>query len=320
MLKNNVLKINKFYYLARPLIILLIVNFLSIVCVHAAISKSGKTEKVVNLASVSAAVVDLKSGKALLKKNSHIIMPIASITKIMTAMVVLDSKLSLKEKIRFRKQDKININNYYSRIRIDSTLSRGDVLRIALMSSENLAAAALGHNYPGGLPAFVKAMNKKARQLGMKHSYFVDSSGLSEKNVSTASDLSKMVSAAAKYSTIRKYTTTKVYTANFKKPRYRLAYTNTNALVRGGKWNVKVSKTGYLDEAGRCLVMVTKVNNKDVVMVLLDSFGKRSPTGDAYRIKKWLSTGKAGSVAKSARNYQQSKLKKLKLEQNLSQR
>ncbi len=288
--------------------------------VYAISSKDALSKKIVNLASVSATVVDLKSGRNYLKKNANIIMPIASITKIMTAMVILDSKLSLKEKIHFRKQDKININNYYSRIRIDSTLSRGDVLRIALMSSENLAAAALGHNYPGGLPAFVKAMNKKARQLGMKYSYFVDSSGLSEKNVSTASDLSKMVAAAAKYSTIRKYTTTKVYTANFKKPRYRLAYTNTNALVRGGKWNVKVSKTGYLNEAGRCLVMVTKINNKDVVMVLLDSFGKRSPTGDAYRIKKWLATGKTGSVAKSAHNYQQSKLKKLKLEQNLSQR
>ncbi|MBE9526937.1 MAG: D-alanyl-D-alanine endopeptidase [Proteobacteria bacterium] len=316
-MKTNIFKIKNY---SKLLIIFLSLIFFTISNVHAASSKDALSKKIVNLASVSAAVVDLKSGRTYLKKNANIIMPIASITKIMTAMVVLDSKLSLKEKIRFRKQDKININNYYSRIRIDSTLSRGDVLRIALMSSENLAAAALGHNYPGGLPAFVKAMNKKARQLGMKYSYFVDSSGLSEKNVSTASDLSKMMVAAAKYSTIRKYTTTKVYTANFKKPRYRLAYTNTNALVRGGKWNVKVSKTGYLDEAGRCLVMVTKVNNKDVVMVLLDSFGKRSPTGDAYRIKKWLATGNTGSVAKSAHNYQQSKLKKLKLEQNLSQR
>ncbi len=314
-MKNNIFKIKNYYKL-----LIVSLSLISISNGYAVSSKDALSKKIVNLASVSAAVVDLKSGRTYLKKNANIIMPIASITKIMTAMVVLDSKLSLKEKIRFRKQDKININNYYSRIRIDSTLSRGDVLRIALMSSENLAAAALGHNYPGGLPAFVKAMNKKARQLGMKYSYFVDSSGLSEKNVSTASDLSKMMAAAVKYSTIRKYTTTKVYTANFKKPRYRLAYTNTNALVRGGKWDVKVSKTGYLDEAGRCLVMVTKVNNKDVVMVLLDSFGKRSPTGDAYRIKKWLATGKTGSVAKSARNYQQSKLKKLKLEQNLSQR
>ena len=288
--------------------------------VYAANSSAKNSKKIVNLASVSASVVDLKSGRSLLKKNTNIIMSIASITKLMTAMVILDSKLSLKEKIKFSKKNKQQINNYYSRIRIESTLSRGDVLRIALMSSENLAAAALGDNYPGGLPAFVKAMNKKARQLGMKHSYFVDSSGLSEKNVSTAADLSKMVAAAAKYSTIRKYTTTKVYTANFKKPRYRLGYTNTNALVRGGKWNIKVSKTGYLDESGRCLVMVTKVNNKDVVMVLLDSFGKRSPTGDAYRIKKWLVSGKTGSVAKSALNYQRNKLQKLKLEQNMTQR
>ena len=319
MLKNNLSKITKNYYSVRILTILLVFNFFFMSNVHSAASGS-KTEKSVNLASVSAAVVDLKNAKPLFKKNSHIIMPIASITKVMTAMVVLDSKLSLKEQIRFKKQDKVSINNYYSRIRIGSTLSRGDVLRIALMSSENLAAAALGHNYPGGLPAFVEAMNRKARQLGMKNSYFVDPSGLSEKNVSTAADLSKMVAAAAKYSTIRKYTTTQVFTANFKKPRYRLAYTNTNALVRAGKWSIKMSKTGYLDEAGRCLVMVTKVNNKDVVMVLLDSFGKRSPTGDANRIKKWLVSGKTGSVAKSARNYQKNKLQKLKLEQNLSMR
>lgn len=292
--------------------------YVSEVSASASSSKSLKTT--VNLASVSAVAMDLKSGKKLLKKNENIIMPIASITKVMTAMVVLDSKLSLQEKIRFSREDKKKINNYFSRIRIDSTLSRGDVLRIALMSSENLAAAALGNNFPGGETAFVKAMNKKARQLGMKYTHFVDSSGLSEKNVSTAADLSKMVAAAVKYSTIRKYTTTQVYTARFKKPRYVLAYTNTNVLVRTGKWDIKLSKTGYLDEAGRCLVMVTKVKNKDVVMVMLDSFGKRSPSGDANRIKKWLSNGKQSRVAKSARNYQQKKLNQLKLEQNLTQR
>ena len=262
----------------------------------------------VNLASVSTFVVDLNSGSTLLEKNARIVMPIASITKFMTAMVVLDAKLSLKEKIKFTKEDKKNINNYYSRIRIGSELSRGDVLRIALMSSENLAASALGRNYPGGVPAFVKAMNNKARKLGMTQTRFMDSTGLSEKNVSSAADLAKMVAAVAKYPLLREYSTTQVYTARFKKPKYVLGYTNTNVLVRGGRWDIQLSKTGYLDEAGRCLVMLTKVNNKDVIMVMLDSFGKRSPVGDANRIKKWLKTGKRGKVAKSALNYERMKL------------
>ncbi len=235
-------------------------------------------------------------------------MPLASITKLMTAMVVLDAKLSLKEKIRFSKEDKQNINNYYSRIRIDSELSRGDVMRIALMSSENLAAAALGRNYPGGMEAFVKAMNKKARSLGMKQSHFVDSSGLSENNVTTAADLAKLVAAAYKYKKIREYTTTRTFTARFRRPRYLLGYTNTNVLVRAGKKDVLLSKTGYLDESGRCLVMVRQIGRKKVVMVLLDSFGKRSPIGDANRIKKWLVSGKSGNISRAALNYEQMKM------------
>jgi len=308
---------NKNYFILRILLTVFVLRCFFISSVQAS---NSLPDKAVKLASVSAIATELKSGRQLVKQNENIIMPIASITKVMTAMVVLDSKLSLKEKIRFSREDKKAINNYFSRIRIDSTLSRGDILRIALMSSENLAAAALANNFPGGSVAFVKAMNKKARELGMFHSWFVDSSGLSEKNVSTAADLSKMVAAAVKYPVIKKYTTTQVHTARFKKPRYVLAYTNTNILVRSGKWDIKLSKTGYLDEAGRCLVMVTKVKDKDVVMVLLDSFGKRSPSGDASRIKKWLSSGKQGRVATSALNYQQKKLNRLKLEQNLTQR
>ncbi|MDX2504425.1 MAG: D-alanyl-D-alanine endopeptidase [Gammaproteobacteria bacterium] len=265
-------------------------------------------KKPVNLASVSASVIDLKTGSKLLEKNAHIVMPIASITKLMTAMVVVDAKLSLKEKIRFTREDKKRTDHYYSRIRVGSELSRADVLRIALMSSENLAASALGSNYPGGVAAFVRAMNAKARKLGMTQTHFVDSSGLSEKNVSTAADLAKMVAAAAKYPLLRKYSTTQVYTARFTKPGYLLGYTNTNVLVRGGRWDIKLSKTGYLDEAGRCLVMLTRIDNKDVLMVMLDSFGKRSPVGDANRIKKWLQTGKQGKVAKAALNYERMKL------------
>jgi len=274
----------------------------------AGFAQTSEAKKSVNLASVSAIAVDSKTGSVLFSKNSDIVMPIASITKVMTAMVILDSKLSLKEKIRFAKEDKESINNYFSRVRIESELSRGDTLRIALMSSENLAASSLARTYPGGNIAFVKAMNAKAKALGMKHTHFVNSTGLSEKNISTASDLAKMVAAAAKYPLIKKYSTTQTFTARFKRPRYVLGYTNTNVLVRAGKKDVKLSKTGYLDEAGRCLTMLRRIDNKDVVLVMLDSFGKRSPIGDANRIKKWLETGKQGRVAKSALNYERMKL------------
>ncbi len=280
--------------------------FFIFLCLLSPILLAGQNSGI-NLASVSAMVVDLKTGKTLLSKNNNIVMPLASITKLMTAMVVLDAKLPLKEKIRFSKEDKRRINNYYSRIRIDSELSRGDVIRIALMSSENLAAAALGRNYPGGMKAFVRAMNKKARSLGMRHSHFVDSSGLSENNVTTAADLIKMLSAAYKYQKIRDYTTTQTFTARFKRPRYLLAYTNTNVLVRTGKKDVLLSKTGYLDESGRCLVMVRKIGHKKVLIALLDSFGKRSPIGDANRIKKWLVSGKTGKISRAALNYEQMK-------------
>ena len=267
-----------------------------------------KIKKTAHLASVSAIAIDLKTGSTLLEKNKNLIMPIASLTKLMTAVVILDAKLSLKEKIRFAKKDREAINHYFSRIRVDSELSRGDTLRIALMSSENLAAAALARTYPGGTSSFVKAMNQKAKVLGMKHTHYVNATGLSEKNTSTASDLAKLVRAAANYPLLRKYTTTQTYTARFKKPRYVLGYTNTNALIRAGHKDVLLSKTGYLDEAGRCLIMLRRIANKQVVMVFLDSFGKRSPIGDANRVKKWLQTGKQGRIAKSAKNYEQVKL------------
>ncbi len=261
----------------------------------------------IHLASVSASIVDLSSGKRLHDKNANVVVPIASITKLMTAMVVLDAKQSLTENIHFRRSDRTLAHNYYSRIRSDSDLKRADTIRIMLMSSENLAATALATNYPGGFKAFVAAMNAKARNLGMTKSRFVDPSGLSSNNVSTAADLTRMVSAAAKYSLIREYSTTKVFTANFESPRYRLAYTNTNVLVRGGSWDIRLSKTGYLDEAGRCLVMLARINNRDVVMVMLDSFGKRTPSGDANRIRKWIETGDSGTIAGAARDYERSK-------------
>jgi D-alanyl-D-alanine endopeptidase (penicillin-binding protein 7) len=260
------------------------------------------------LASVSAVVINADSGEVLYKKYANMVKPIASLTKVMTAMVVLDAKLSLTERIRFSDEDRKAINYYPSRIRKDCELARGEVLRLALMSSENLAAAALGRNYPGGLDVFVEQMNAKALSLGMRNTRFVDSSGLSKDNVSTAADLVKLVAAAAKYEEITEYSTTPIHTAYFKHPSYKLAYVNTNPLVRYQRWDVDMSKTGYLNAAGRCLVMKAHVDGQDLYIVMLDSFGKTSPMGDAGRIRRWLESGMGGSVASSAKAYQKQKI------------
>ncbi len=286
--------------------------FLSLLALPAMAANSvptkGSNPANLQLASVSAMVVDADTGEVVYQKYADIVKPIASLTKVMTAMVVLDSKQSLRESIRFSQADRKAINNYYSRIRVDSELPRGEALRLALMSSENLAAAALGRNYPGGTSAFVAKMNAKARALGMKNTHYVDTSGLSHHNVSTAADMAKLIAAAAEYPVIAEYSTTTTHTANFRSPRYRLAYVNTNSLVRYQRWDVAMSKTGYLNEAGRCLVMKANVDGKNLLFVMLDSFGKTSPIGDAGRIKRWLETGKGGSVATAAQVYQKKKV------------
>lgn len=284
----------------------------SLVSVSIATSAHATTAKLdpnnIQTASVSTYVTDLKSGKTLYKKNQNVVMPLASITKLMTAMVTLDAKLPLDEKITFKPIDKKRMYNGYTRIRMESRLSRGETIHIALMSSENLAAAALAGNYPGGYNAFIKAMNAKAKALGMTNTRFVDSSGLDPKNVSTASDINKMAKAAYKYTKIREYSTTPVHTVYFSKPKYKLGYTNTNVLARGKKWDVEMTKTGYLDIAGHCLTMITKIDGKEILMVMLDAQGKLTPIGDAGRIKKWLQTGNSGKISDSAKNYQQVKL------------
>ena len=274
----------------------------------AAPAKLGHNPANLQLASVSAMVVDADTGEVVYQKYSDIVKPMASLTKVMTAMVVLDSKQSLRDIIRFSQADRKAINNHYSRIRVDSELPRGEVLRLALMSSENLAAASLARNFPGGTTAFVAKMNAKAKALGMKNTHYVDSSGLSHHNVSTAADLVKLVGAAAKYPEIAEYSTTATHTANFSRPNYRLAYVNTNSLVRYKRWDVAMSKTGYLNEAGRCLVMKANVDGRSLLFVMLDSFGKTSPIGDAGRIKRWLESGKGGTVASAAQVYQKKKV------------
>jgi len=261
----------------------------------------------IQLGSVRVSVFDPTENTILYSKNAHIPGPIASITKLMTAMVVLDAKLPLDELITIAKLERKSGKNAYSRMRVGSKINRGDLVRLALMASENLAASLLADNYPGGFEAFVKAMNAKAESLGMHRTIFVDASGLSTGNQSTASDLTLMLLAAYSYDHIREFTTTGNYTARFQNPRHTVGYGNTNRLVHRKSWKVGVSKTGYLDEAGRCLVMVSEIEGRPIAMVLLDSFGKLTPIGDAGRVKRWITTGSSGNVAGAAREYEKRK-------------
>ncbi len=256
------------------------------------------------LASVQAAVADLASGELLFTKHADRQVPIASVTKLMSAVVVLDSGAPLDEWLTIVPRAERAPVNAYSRIRIGSELRRADLLRITLMASENYAAYVLSRHHPGGREAFVAAMNDKAAELGMHNSHFVDASGLSAQNRSTAADLLRLVAAAMDYELIRDYTRTTGFTAQFRNPRYTLQYGNTNLLVHRESWDVALSKTGYLQVAGRCLAMVANIDGRPIAMVLLDSLGTRTPLGDAGRIGRWLRTGQGGSVAGAARDYE----------------
>ncbi|HEU5178968.1 MAG TPA: D-alanyl-D-alanine endopeptidase [Burkholderiales bacterium] len=243
------------------------------------------------LRSSSALVQDAETGEVVYGKNAEVVVPIASITKLMTAMVVLDGGLDLDEKITLSREDAVQMKGSRSRLRTGLSLTRGELLLLALMSSENRAAAALGQSFPGGLEAFVDAMNAKAALLDMTESRFVEPTGLSPANVSTASDLAKMVRAAHDYPLIREYSTKS--RATVKASGRPLQYGNTNGLVRSSYWEIGLSKTGYISEAGRCLVMQVRLADKDLIVVLLDSWGKQSRIGDANRLRKWLESGQA---------------------------
>ena len=258
----------------------------------------------VQLASVYAAVAPLHGGAVLVDKHADRQVPIASITKLMTAMVVLDAGQDLDEWLLVRPREQQLGKTAWTRMRNGSEIRRKDLLHIALMASENIACDVLARHYPGGLPAFVEAMNAKARTLGMRDTVFFDPAGLSPNNRATAEDLVKMVRAAYGYERIREWTTSSWHQVTFRKPRYQLQYGNTNPLVRSGRWDVSLSKTGYLSEAGRCLVMVADVDGEPTVMVLLDSLGTRSPVGDAARVRRWLENGDPGTIAVAARNYE----------------
>ena len=238
--------------------------------------------------SSSALVVDVKTGKTLYQKNATKVRPIASLTKLMTALVVLDAKQNLNQTITVDKNDLDRVKHTHSRIRMGTKVTRRDALHLALMSSENRMASALARHYPGGRSAFVRAMNNKARQLGMRNTHFYDSTGLSTRNVSTAQDLGKLATAASRQPLIRQFTQDENREMRFSAPAYSLMFNNTNPLVKNPDWDVRLSKTGFTDEAGRCLVMRAKPDSRELAIVLLNSVGKRTPIGDANRIRKWL--------------------------------
>lgn len=242
-----------------------------------------------DLKSSSALVIDQTDGETLYAKNTGQVMPIASITKLMTAMVVIDSGLSLSDRIVISEADKDLIKGTRSRLRIGTALTREELLQLALMASENRAAEALTRVFPGGSKAFVAAMNQKAVELGMWRTQFVDGTGLSSENVSTAQDLVKMVTAAHNYPLIRDFTTATGLTVKLANGQ-PLDYRNSNRLVSSKDWHIGVSKTGYISEAGRCLVMQAKIAGKPVVIVLLDSWGRLTRIGDANRIRRWMET------------------------------
>lgn len=243
------------------------------------------------LRSAVALVQDAASGETLYAKNQGVILPIASITKLMTAIVILDARLDLEQRVVISGEDQDTIKGTRSRLRPGTVLARRDLLLLALMSSENRAAFSLARTYPGGTETFVAAMNAKALALGMKDTRFVDPTGLSSSNVSSAQDLARLVAAAHEYPLIREDSTRESATVQgLGRP---LDYRNTNGLVRSAQWNIGLSKTGYISEAGRCLVMHVRMASREVIVVLLDSWGKFSRIGDANRIKKWLESNAA---------------------------
>ncbi|MBV7414756.1 D-alanyl-D-alanine carboxypeptidase [Aeromonas encheleia] len=263
-----------------------------------------QTRNNLSLSSDAFVVANSRTGEILAERNADRVMPIASITKLMTALVVLDGNQRLADPITVTMDDVDRIKGTGSRLAIGSRLSRADMLHIALMSSENRAASALARHYPGGRRAFVEAMNAKARMLGMWDTHFADSTGLNPRNVSSAHDLAKLAATASSYPLIRQYTSTEHRLV--RNGKRQMQYHNSNRLVREGNWPILVSKTGYIREAGRCLVMGTTVSNEPVIMVLLHADTTAERVADAKRIKTWLET--SGRMTLTAQSTPQTKL------------
>ena len=243
------------------------------------------------LKSRVALVIDQVTGELLIAKNVDEVHAVASITKLMTALVILEARVALSELVEIGPEDVDTERGTRSRLKLGTQISRNDLLHLALMASENRAAHALGRSYPGGLAAFVEAMNAKARDLGMMRTRFVDPTGLSSANVATAADLARLVRESHRHALIRQYST---HTSHDVTVGSRvLRFNNTNRLVASENWDIGLSKTGYINEAGKCLVMQAKIQGRPMVIVLLDSWGKLTRIGDANRIKKWLASSAA---------------------------
>lgn len=255
------------------------------------------------IASGSAMIVDLATKKIIYASQPDLVRPMASITKVMTAMVVLDAHLPLDEMLTVDISHTPEMKGIYSRVRLNSQISRRDMLLLALMSSENRAAASLAHHYPGGYDAFIRAMNAKAQALGMTHTRYVEPTGLSVHNVSTARDLTKLLIASEQYPLIGQLSTTKEETATFAHPAYSLPFRNTNHLVYRDNWNIQLTKTGFTNAAGHCLIMRTVINQRPVALVVMDAFGKYTHFADASRLRTWIETRKVMPVPASALSY-----------------
>ncbi|WP_256079449.1 serine hydrolase [Massilia sp. YIM B04103] len=252
----------------------------------------------VPLGSQSVLVVEEGTGKILLEKNANVVVPIASLTKLMTAMVVLDSKLDMEEPISIDKDDVDNLKHSTSRVPVGATIARGDVLQLALMSSDNRAAASLARTYPGGPTAFKAAVNAKIRMLGLSNTRIEEPTGLSPNNTSTAADLVKMAEAAANYPTIRRYTTDTKEVIDIKGR--KVEYHNTNRLVGAKGWDIDLSKTGYTEEAGRCLIMRIKAAGKNATLVLLNAKANSARVMDALNIRRLLTGADEPKVLKAS--------------------
>lgn len=242
----------------------------------------------IKLRSHIALVFDEREQEVMFERNAEQVVPVASLSKLMTAMVVLDASQALDEEITISNEDKDRIRYSRSRLRTGMKFTRKDLLQIALVASENRAAMALARTYPGGTPAFVAAMNSKAKRLGLTHTHFSDPAGLHNDNVSTAYEMVQIVKSAGEYFMIREFTTQSKDSITNLKNGKQIEFGNTNRLVKQDSWPISLSKTGFTGDAGNCLVMKTEINDRPVIIVLLDSWGKLSKYGDSNRIKDWL--------------------------------
>ncbi|PKO61149.1 MAG: D-alanyl-D-alanine endopeptidase [Betaproteobacteria bacterium HGW-Betaproteobacteria-18] len=250
-----------------------------------------------NLKSSVALVIDQETNEVLISKNDQAVLPIASLTKLMTGLVVSEANLPMDERISITQEDVDTEKGSSSRLRVGTELSRGELMHLALMSSENRAAHALGRTYPGGLAVFTRLMNNKAQLLGMKDTHYVEPTGLSSSNLSSARDLAKLVDAAHQQPLLRELTTSTGYQVAV--GNRMLQFNNTNRLVKNPTWDIGLQKTGYISEAGRCLVMQTRVAGRQLIMVFLDSAGKLSRLGDAERVRHWIESAANAAVIKS---------------------